>query len=80
MGTKNKPGTYDCYANAEPDEPMFILLGRDPFAADLVDYWANIRESKRGPSAKVDEARACAKAMREWAARTAPTDEKGGST
>lgn len=66
MGTKNNPGTYDCYANAEPDEPMFILLGRDPFAPALVEYWANIRESVRGPSAKVEEARACAASMRRW--------------
>lgn len=29
MGTKNNPGEFDCYANAAPDEPMFILLGRD---------------------------------------------------
>lgn len=29
MGTKNNPGAFDCYANAEPDEPMFVLLARD---------------------------------------------------
>ena len=66
MGTKNKPGSYDCYANAHPDEPMFILLGRDPFAAGLVEEWARRREAERGWSAKVDEARACAHAMRAW--------------
>ena len=32
MATKNNPGKFDCYTNAEPDEPMFILLGRDPVA------------------------------------------------
>ena len=36
MGTKNNPGVFDCYANAEPDEPMFVLLGRDKDAATLV--------------------------------------------
>lgn len=36
MGTKNNPGRYDCYANAEPDEPMFVLLGHDRHAATLV--------------------------------------------
>ena len=72
MGTKNKPGTFDCYANAEPDEPMFILLGRDPFAADLVEEWARRREAARGPSAKIDEARACAAEMRRWS--TTPAD------
>jgi len=71
MGTKNKPGTFDCYTNAHPDEPMFILLGRDPAAADLVDEWAIRRAKERGPSAKVDEAHACATAMRAWQERPA---------
>lgn len=43
MGTKNKPGKYDCYANAEPDEPMFVLLARDPLAPFLVSLWAKMR-------------------------------------
>ena len=29
MGTKNNPGKFDCYEHAKPDEPMFVLLGRD---------------------------------------------------
>lgn len=43
MGTKNNPGKFDCYANAEPDEPMFVLLGRDRLAAHLVSIWSKIR-------------------------------------
>ncbi len=43
MGTKNNPGAYDCYANAEPDEPMFILLARDLTAEFLVAAWTAIR-------------------------------------
>src|SRR5260370_1328762 len=43
MGTKNKPGKFDCYANAEPDEPMFVLLGRDRLAAHLVSIWSKVR-------------------------------------
>ena len=43
MGTKNNPGKFDCYENAEPDEPMFVLLGRDPLAAHLVSLWSKIR-------------------------------------
>lgn len=43
MGTKNNPGKFDCYANAEPDEPMFILLARDPLAPFLVSIWSKIR-------------------------------------
>jgi hypothetical protein len=40
MGTKNNPGTYDCYDKAEPDEPMFVLLARDPTASTFVRAWA----------------------------------------
>lgn len=66
MGTKNTPGDYDCYANAEPDEPMFILLGRDTRAPSLVDEWADVSEARGTDPAKVAEARACADAMRRW--------------
>ena len=74
MGTKSKPGKFDCYANAHPDEPMFILLGRDPGAAELVEAWAARREAERGPSAKVEEARECARAMRKWRESGRPSD------
>lgn len=70
MGTKNNPGDYDCYDKAEPDEPMFVLLARDPLAPDLVDLWAKTRAQLRSPGdPKVIEARGCAEAMRQWAAR-----------
>ena len=73
MATKNNPGTYDCYANAEPDEPMFVLLGRDRTAPGLVRTWAASREvenhrrgGKQTDKAKIAEARACADAMEAW--------------
>lgn len=70
MGTKNDPGSYDCYDKAEPDEPMFVLLGRDSAASLLTDLWAALRAVKRTDrDPKVVEARACAEAMRQWAAR-----------
>jgi hypothetical protein len=43
MGTKNNPGRCDCYAKADPDEPMFTLLARDPIAPFLVSIWSSIR-------------------------------------
>lgn len=46
MGTKNNPAKYDCYANALPDEPMFIVLGRDRMAAATVRHWAQLRLSR----------------------------------
>jgi hypothetical protein len=43
MATKANPGRYDCYANAEPDEPLFTLLARDPTAEFFVAAWAAVR-------------------------------------
>lgn len=70
MGTKNNPGTFDCYANAEPDEPMFILLGRDEDAAKAVREWAGSRTRKittglkpESDRAMIKEAYECADAM-----------------
>jgi hypothetical protein len=63
MGTKNNPGRFDCYANAEPDEPMFILLGRDKHAPLLVKLWANLRQLDDEDPAKIIEAIQCATAM-----------------
>jgi hypothetical protein len=66
MGTKNNPGNFDCYANAEPDEPMFILLARDPQAPALVEKWATDRIKAGENPDKVKEAFTCADTMREW--------------
>lgn len=69
MGTKNNPGQFDCYANAGPDEPMFILLGRDPMAPSLVRMWAQAREADGELPDKVEEAQVCAEAMRAFSGR-----------
>lgn len=64
MGTKTNPGRFDCYAAAEPDEPMFILLGRDRHAAALVNLWAAMRMGEEGPeSSKATEALCVANAL-----------------
>lgn len=39
MATKLNPGPFDCYRSALPDEPMFILLGRDASAPDRIRDW-----------------------------------------
>lgn len=67
MGTKNNPGQFDCYAKADADEPMFILLGRDPVAGAAVRFWADTREALDPSDPKVAEARQCADQMDEWA-------------
>lgn len=68
MATKNNPGKFDCYANAEPDEPMFVLLGRDRMGASIVRLWALAREGE-GLTAneKLEEAYQCACAMADHA-------------
>ena len=75
MGTRNNPGRYDCYANALPDEPMFVLLARDPDAAYIVRLWAGMRSRRikegqrpEGDEALVNEATECADNMERWRA------------
>lgn len=67
MGTKQNPGAYDCHQAAEPDEPLFTLLGRDKHAPTLIWLWATLRELDGEDPAKVDEARSCAVEMMAWA-------------
>jgi hypothetical protein len=77
MGTKNNPGKFDCYENAKPDEPVFILLGRDPVACAVVHFWAILREQvagrngagnlSTGDQEQIHEARECALAMAQYA-------------
>lgn len=66
MGTKNNPGNFDCYANADPDEPMFVLLGRDKHAPALVWMWSMLREIDQESPEKVAEARDCVEDMIQW--------------
>lgn len=67
MGTRNNPGRFDCASRAEPDEPTFTLLGRDPAASVVVRVWHDIRRDLgRTESEVLDEAMECARAMAEW--------------
>lgn len=56
MGTKNQPSKFDCYAKLEPDEPYFVLMGRDPSAAFLVMLWAELRRGLDPDDPKAEEA------------------------
>jgi hypothetical protein len=76
MGTKLEPGKFDCYANARMDEPMLILLARDPGAPETVRAWASIRRNlirlKLKPESDhemVAEALQCADEMERWRAK-----------
>lgn len=63
MGTKNKPGQFDCYHKADPDEPVFVLLGRDPAACLAVLFWVRLRQDMDAQDPKLLEARLCARQM-----------------
>ncbi len=58
------------YCHPAPGEPLFILLGRDPQAPDLVAAWAKHRAFLEPDSAvKTERAQAIVKAMREFKAK-----------
>jgi hypothetical protein len=74
MGTRERPGDYDCHERAEPNEPRFTLIGRDPTAGALVRLWVRLRiwldpASVESERAKYEEALRCADAMDQWAAQ-----------
>src|SRR5262245_1483092 len=73
LGTKLKPGKFDCFENAAPDEPMFVLLARDKSAPEIVRIWAYQRRvdilkgDKPDEDMKmVEEAMECAANMEKW--------------
>lgn len=75
MGTKSNPGAFDCYANAQDDEPMFVLLARDHRAPALVRAWVDRHRTERMEAEgdfpynldnKEREALAIADAMEAW--------------
>lgn len=70
MGTKADPGKYDCYAKAEPHEPYFVLLARDPYAPVLVRKWAEryLRLAREEDREQIAEAHQVADAMEDWRA------------
>jgi hypothetical protein len=75
MATKNNPGRFDCYSKADPSEPMFILLGRDPVAPLVVLAWATLRaHCGHNDESQLIEAIECARAMQAWAAKIGKRD------
>lgn len=73
--SKNDAKEWDCHANAEHDEPMFVLLARDVRAPALVEQWADVSESRGTDPAKVENARECARQMRAWRTTNRPEPE-----
>lgn len=73
MGTKLQELRDGCFYRAMDDEPMFVLLARDPNAPRQVREWADDRENDINQGRKpftdreqVNEARQCADRMEAW--------------
>ena len=69
MSTKSNPTIFDCYANAAPDEPIFVILARDKSAPVIVRAWANERIAlglNKSYDQQITEAIKCAHAMYVW--------------
>lgn len=81
MGTKNRPGEFDCHAAADPDEPLFILRANDPKSAPLIRMWIEMYKLEKAPIMddpnttmeersrivrKMNEAEQCADDMNSW--------------
>ena len=73
MATRAQEIVNGCLSRAEADEPLFVLMGRDPHAPMLVRDWAfrradHIAKGLRPEAdrAKVTEALALAEKMEVW--------------
>lgn len=71
MATKNHGGQFRCYDAALPDEPMFVILARDPAAPATVEFWATerVRQGKVHEQDDQDRIKAAideAKEFQEW--------------
>ena len=64
--TTNKYGPTQVTICTQPEEPFFVLLGRDPQAPALVDQWAVDRNQMEMGNPKVVQAMQIAELMREW--------------
>lgn len=55
-----------------PDEPVFVLRGRDGLAADIVQRWAVAADRAGSPKKKVESAYAVAHHMKKWPVKRVP--------
>lgn len=46
MSTLTEPGAFDALEKAEPSEPIFTLLARDPDAPATVTEWCRLRRNR----------------------------------
>lgn len=85
-----KPGPFDALTDADPNEPFFPLMGRDPLAPPLVMDWAertraSIRDledekERRRLQAKCNEAEEIAWSMREYCRSGSAVERRAADT
>ncbi len=67
MNTLENPSKHDCRKKLLPDEPIFILRGKDPNASKTIHYWVAGYLQRGGRNLKkVCEALDLAQQMEEW--------------
>lgn len=81
--TKTHPGMFRCYEAALPDEPMFVILGRDPAGPATLEFWAQerVRQQKVHERDDQDRIKAAideAKDMQDWRSRMLAHAEEMG--
>jgi len=54
------------FEKADLDEPLFVLRAQDDLAPEVVQLWALNATMRGATKDKVEAARECARAMREW--------------
>ena len=64
----NKAKGVPCYDKAADDEPLFVLRGSDPAAANTVRAWAQLARSMGHRHEKVAGAEQDARDIEEWQA------------
>lgn len=60
-----------CLNKSQPNEPVFVLVGRDPTAPQTIRLWATMNEGRQPPE-KLAEAMNLADEMDKWRACSMP--------
>lgn len=68
----DRHGNHAMLAKMDPAEPFFVLRGQDALAATLVKEWADRADAAGVPRDKIDNARQCARAMKNWPTKKIP--------
>lgn len=60
-----------CLSRSAPNEPVFVLVARDPHAPQAIRHWIAMSMDRQPPE-KIEEAYKLANQMEEWKRKNAP--------